>query len=98
MKKAIIILSLLFAANASASDDVRYVVCDIGMNIMYHGKPNHLNLLNVRGRLVGREDGLDTWVVNFSGNLPEEYTYLEGPELHINSNLCVYEKLPKRLN
>ena len=89
MKKVIVALSVLMSASASAT---QYVYCDIGLQIMYHGKPNHLNLVSVRGVLMN--DDHDTWLVNFEHSLPEEYTYLEGPELRINSNSCRYEKMP----
>ena len=88
MKRLVLILSIVLPTVATAE----YVTCDIGVQIMYHGKQNHLNLVSVRGFLVS--DDNDTMVVNFSKSLPEEYTYLEGPELHINSNSCMYDKQP----
>jgi hypothetical protein len=87
--RGILILSFFISTVASATE---YVKCDIGMTIMYHGKRNHLNLVDVRGVLIN--DDHDVWVVNFENSLPSEYTYLEGPELRINGNSCRYEKPP----
>ena len=93
MKRFLLVLSFLMSTSAFAST---YVVCDIGMEIMYQGKPNHLNLVNVRGILM--KDDADSWLVNFKYSLPTEYTYLEGPELLVNNNSCVYEKVPEQLD
>ena len=87
MKKAILALSLLFSANASAT---QHVFCDIGMQIMYQGKKNHLNLVHVRGMLLN--DDHDKWHVNFKYSLPSEYTYLEGPDFWVNGNSCTYDE------
>ena len=87
--KAILLLSFLVCCVASAKE---YVICDIGMQIMYQGKQNHVNLINVRGLLL--DDDHDKWHVNFEKSLPSEYTYLEGPDLWVNGNNCRYEKPP----
>jgi len=91
--RAILILSFYISSVASATE---YVTCDIGIRVMYQGKQNHLNLVNMRGILLN--DDHDDWFVNFKYSLPSEYTYLEGPELHVNGNSCLYEKVPKQLD
>jgi hypothetical protein len=89
VKKAIIIFSLL----SSVASARQHVTCDIGLKIMFQGKQNHVNLSDVRGVLLN-DDG-DKWHVDFKNSLPSEYTYLEGPDLWVSSNSCVYEKTPE---
>jgi len=87
--KAVILLSFMLSMVASATT---YVHCDIGITIMYQGKPNHLNINDIKGILL--DDDHDRWLVNFKYTLPREYTYLEGPELRVNGNSCRYDKYP----
>jgi len=99
MKKLLTLASvILVCVNAHAkrvkTDPLtEYVTCNIGLQIFYKGKPNHLNINNIKGKLL--DDDSDYWTVDFSKTLPKEYSYSEGPILKVNGNDCLYVNPPK---
>lgn len=88
MKRLILALSAILSVGASATETV---TCNVGIEIMYHGKVNHLNVLHVSGVLL--KDSGDKWLVDFSQGLPKNYIYLESKVMRIDNNLCLYDNL-----
>ena len=93
MKRLILALSAILSVRASAIQGIplETVTCNVGIEIMYHGKPNHLNLLHVGGYLL--RDNSDKWLVDFSDGLPKGYKYLQNTQMWIDNNLCLYDNL-----
>ena len=65
------------------------VHCSLGIAIMWHGQRSHLNIADILGIEVA-EVGQDYRRVDFSGQLPANYAYLEGPILLVKGNDCLY--------